>query len=62
MRKAEVALADGATFGKYETSWDNVKWRIGGVVYPALTPALRAKMRAKQNSSPMNFDPLAPLC
>eukprot|EP00966_Prymnesium_polylepis_P111301 2574328-Prymnesium_polylepis.1 len=44
-RKAEVALADGATLGKFEISWDNVKWRIGGETYPALTPALRARMR-----------------
>ena len=45
MRKAEVALADGARFGKFDISWDNIKWRIGGATYPALTPALRAQMR-----------------
>ena len=44
MRKAEVALADGGTFGKFNISWDNVKWRVGGIVYPALTPALRNLM------------------
>ena len=43
-RKAEVALADGVSFNKFCISWDNIKWSVGGKVYPALTPALRNLM------------------
>jgi integrase len=45
MRKAEVALPAGAAFGLKHFSWDNVKWRVGGTDYAALTPALRARLK-----------------
>ena len=44
MRKAEVALEPGAAFGLKHFSWDNVKWRVGGKLVPALTPVLRAQL------------------
>jgi integrase len=44
-RKAEVALESGSTYnGNKHFSWDNIKWRIKGKDYPALTPALRAQL------------------
>lgn len=43
-RKAEIALKSGAEFALKHFSWDNVKWRIGGVDYARLTPALYARL------------------
>lgn len=40
MRKAEVALPAGESFGLKHFSWDNIKWQVGGRTYAALTPAL----------------------
>ena len=44
MRKAEMALPSGEAFGLKHFSWDNIKWRVGGKEYPALTPALYAQL------------------
>ena len=46
-RKAEVALEPRVAFsGARHISWDNVKWRIGGIEYPALTRELCETMTA----------------
>ena len=56
MRKAEVALADGARFGKFDISWDNIKWRIGGATYPALTPPPKPLFQVGRAARPRAFE------